>query len=262
MSDDRDKLLQVMSSLESDYRSGKISKEKYSYFRSKYEDKLNSIDAMEATRRIRSMQGKSTAPTQNGKRNKKPAVDKKKHEQDLVQKYIINPKKGDAKYNKKKKTAMDSGTFRLILLLILVIGFTAGVAYGVFNFDFETGTDTTSVGIVEDTAFPEITVVVTNVTNNISTNTSNTTVLDTTTDDTNNDDNNDNVETTRDDSSKSSQSSSSQSQSSSSQQSSSQSDSGQQSSSSTDSGSSDSSPSSTDSGGSSSDAGSDGGSSE
>ena len=47
-----------MSNLESDYNSGKISAEKYSYFRSKYEDKLNSIDAKAATRRIRSMQGK------------------------------------------------------------------------------------------------------------------------------------------------------------------------------------------------------------
>ena len=42
MTDERDKLLQVMSSLESDYKSGKISAEKYRYFRSKYEDKLNS----------------------------------------------------------------------------------------------------------------------------------------------------------------------------------------------------------------------------
>lgn len=260
MSDDRDKLLQVMSSLESDYRSGKISKEKYSYFRSKYEDKLNSIDAMEATRRIRSMQGKSTAPKQNIKRSKKPAVDKKKHEQDLVQKYIINPKKGDAKYNKKKKAAMDSGTFKLILILVLVVAFTAGVAYGVFNFDFETGTDTTPVGIVEDTAFPEITVVVANVTNNISTNNSNATIIDTSTDD-NNDDSNDNIETTTVDSQNPSQSSSS-SQSGSSSSSSSQSSSTQQSSSSSDSGGSDPAPSSSDSGGSDSDSGSDGGSSE
>lgn len=58
MSDDREKLLQIMSSLEKDYRSGKISAEKYSYFRSKYEDKLNTIDAQAATKRIRSMQGK------------------------------------------------------------------------------------------------------------------------------------------------------------------------------------------------------------
>ena len=104
MSDERDKLIQVMNSLESDYRSGKISAEKYRYFRSKYEDKLNSIDAMEATKRIRSMQGKSTAPKKNKRKSKKPARDKKKQEQDLVQKYIINPKKDDAKYNKQKKS--------------------------------------------------------------------------------------------------------------------------------------------------------------
>ena len=191
MSEDRDKLLQVMNSLEADYRSGKISKEKYSYFRSKYEDKLNSIDAMEATKRIRSMQGKSAAPRNNNGRSRKPAVDKKKQEQDLVQKYIINPKKGDAKYNKKKKSSMNSGTFRLILVLVLVVAFTAGVAYGVFNFDFESGSNTTPVGIVEDTAFPEITAVVSNVTNTTVKDTSNTSISDTT-----DDDKEDEVETT------------------------------------------------------------------
>ena len=113
MSDDRDRLLNIMSSLENDYRSGKISAEKYSYFRSKYEDKLNSIDAVEASMRIRSMQGKPNVPRGKGKRGR-PARDKKRQEQDLVQKYIINPKKGDAKYNRREKSSMDSGTFKLL----------------------------------------------------------------------------------------------------------------------------------------------------
>lgn len=157
MSDDREKLLKIMSSLEDDYRSGKISADKYSYFRSKYEDKLNTIDAKAATRRIRSMQGKPTNNSSKKKRrSRKPTVNKKKEEQDLVQKYIINPKKGDAKYNKTKKSSMDSGTFKLLLLLILVIGFTAGVAYGIFSFDFDNVPDSNSVAIVQDTAFPEI----------------------------------------------------------------------------------------------------------
>ena len=68
MSEDRDKLLQVMNSLEADYKSGKISAGKYKYFRSKYEDKLNSIDAREATKRIRSMQGK---PSNNQRKRRK-----------------------------------------------------------------------------------------------------------------------------------------------------------------------------------------------
>ena len=156
MSDDREKLLRVMDNLESDYRSGKISAEKYSYFRSKYEDKLNSIDARDATRRIRSMQGKSSRDT-GKKRQRKPTKNKKKEEQDLVQKYIINPKKSDAKYNKKKKPAMDSGTFKLLLVLILVVGFTAGIAYGIFNLDFGTLSQGDVVAVVDDTAFPEFT---------------------------------------------------------------------------------------------------------
>ena len=160
MQNDRDKLLQIMDNLESDYAAGKISPEKYSYFRSKYEDKLNTIDAKEATRRIRSMQGKPSSNDTKEKKPKKPAKNNKEKEQDLVQKYIINPKKDDAKYNKKKREAMDSGTFKLLLLLVLVLGFTVGVGYGVFNLDFDNLSETTTVGIVTDTAFPEINEVV------------------------------------------------------------------------------------------------------
>ena len=184
MSDDREKLLKIMASLEDDYNTGKISADKYSYFRSKYEDKLNTIDAQAATRRIRSMQGKSTSnTTKKRKRSRKPTKNKKKEEQDLVQKYIINPKKGDAKYNKTKKSSMDSGTFKLLLLLILVIGFTAGVAYGIFNFDFDELSNSDSVAIVQDTAFPEFKEVkVTNTTSDSNSNYSYSTI-ETTTDD-------------------------------------------------------------------------------
>ena len=38
MSDDRDKLLKIMSSLESDYKSGKISREKYNYYMSHFDE--------------------------------------------------------------------------------------------------------------------------------------------------------------------------------------------------------------------------------
>ena len=156
MTDNRDRLLMIMNNLEADYKSGKISAEKYSYFRSKYEDKLNSLDAQQATMRIRSMQGKPSSPKNNRrKRSKSPAGNKKKQEQDLVQKYIINPKKDDVRYNKKKQSS-DGGSFKLILLLILVIAFTAGIAYGVFNLDSDTISDVNPVATVQDTAFPEI----------------------------------------------------------------------------------------------------------
>ena len=165
MPNDKEKLLRVMRCLDADYAHGKISEEKYRYFRSKYEDKLNTLDARDATNRIRSMQGK---PSGKRKTNPKPPKlnKKKKEEQDLVQKYIINPKKGDKDFNKEKKPPMDNGTFKLIAVLVLVIGFTAGIGYGVLTFDFGTISVTDAQAIVEDTAFPEVEEVKVNDTDN------------------------------------------------------------------------------------------------
>lgn len=165
MPNDKEKLLKVMRSLDADYAHGKISEEKYRYFRSKYEDKLNTLDARDATNRIRSMQGK---PSGKRKTNPKPPKlnKKKKKEPDLVQKYIINPKKGDKDFNKEKKPLMDNGTFKLIAVLVLVIGFTAGIGYGVLTFDFGNISVTDAQAIVEDTAFPEVEEVKVNDTDN------------------------------------------------------------------------------------------------
>lgn len=165
MPNDKEKLLRVMRCLDADYAHGKISEEKYGYFRSKYEDKLNTLDARDATNRIRSMQGK---PSGKRKTNPKPPKlnKKKKEEQDLVQKYIINPKKGDKDFNKEKKPPMDNGTFKLIAVLVLVIGFTAGIGYGVLTFDFGNISVTDAQAIVEDTAFPEVEEVKVNDTDN------------------------------------------------------------------------------------------------
>lgn len=165
MPNDKEKLLRVMRCLDADYAHGKISEEKYRYFRSKYEDKLNTLDARDATNRIRSMQGK---PSGKRKTNPKPPKlnKKKKEEQDLVQKYIINPKKGDKDFNKEKKPPMDNGTFKLIAVLVLVIGFTAGIGYGVLTFDFGNISVTDAQAIVEDTAFPEVEEVKVNNTDN------------------------------------------------------------------------------------------------
>lgn len=165
MPNDKEKLLKVMRSLDADYAHGKISEEKYRYFRSKYEDKLNTLDARDATNRIRSMQGK---PSGKRKTNPKPPKlnKKKKEEPDLVQKYIINPKKGDKDFNKEKKPPMDNGTFKLIAVLVLVIGFTAGIGYGVLTFDFGNISVTDAKAIVEDTAFPEVEEVKVNDTDN------------------------------------------------------------------------------------------------
>ena len=149
------------------------------------------------------MQGKPADNTRKRKRSKKPTGNKKKEEQDLVQKYIINPKKGDAKYNRKEKSSMDSGTFKLLLLLILVVGFTAGVAYGIFNFDFNALSSTDSIAVVQDTAFPELNNTVVPNTTKTTTSKTNSTYSSGTSDSSSSS----SVETTRDSSSSSSSSS-------------------------------------------------------
>ncbi len=149
MPNDKEKLLKVMRSLDADYAHGKISEEKYRYFRSKYEDKLNTLDARDATNRIRSMQGK---PSGKRKTNPKPPKLNKKKKRGArfsSKKYIINPKKGDKDFNKEKKPPMDNGTFKLIAVLVLVIGFTAGIGYGVLTFDFGNISVTDAQAIVE-----------------------------------------------------------------------------------------------------------------
>ena len=95
MPNDKEKLLRVMRSLDADYAHGKISEEKYRYFRSKYEDKLNTLDARDATNRIRSMQGK---PSGKRKTNPKPPKLNRKKKRSkiwfknilLIQKKVIN----------------------------------------------------------------------------------------------------------------------------------------------------------------------------
>ena len=163
MSNDKDKLLEIMASLESYYAHGKISREKYIYFRSKYEDRLNALDAREATNRIRSMQGKPS----DSPKNKKITKNEKKEEEDLVQKYIINPKKGDKQIE--EKAPMDSGTYKLLAILILALGFTVGAGFGVFSFDFASFADTNASAIVTDTAFPDVADIHVNKTSNVTT---------------------------------------------------------------------------------------------
>ena len=71
MPNDKEKLLKVMRSLDADYAHGKISEEKYRYFRSKYEDKLNTLDARDATNRNHLVKEKLTLNLLNLIRRKK-----------------------------------------------------------------------------------------------------------------------------------------------------------------------------------------------
>ncbi|MCQ2971809.1 MAG: endoglucanase [archaeon] len=157
MSRDKQRLLQIMDSLEADYLSGKISEDKYRYFRSKYMAKLNNIE--NANRPL-----KTDIPRSIRKNPLKP----KNEEEKLIEKYILNPKKQNKplKIKSKPKTSskpMDSSTFKLALVLILVVGFTVGISMGVFGFDFGELGNFGGLGVdavVTDTVFPNVPILV------------------------------------------------------------------------------------------------------
>lgn len=157
MPDEKQKILNIIQSLERDYQTSKISPQKYRYYMAKYKERLRYLDKNAATNRIRSMQGK---PAPDIRRNRKRYDDarnkRKKEENGLVQKYIINPKKDDRDLNKKNKKSMDSGTYKLLAILILVIGLTLGIAVGIFAMDFEDLSVVHSDALVVDTSFPDI----------------------------------------------------------------------------------------------------------
>lgn len=154
MSRDKQRLLQIMDSLDADYQSGKISEDKYRYFRSKYMAKLNNIE--------RSNQPlKADIPRSIRKNPLKP----KNEEEKLIEKFILNPKKQNKPLKvkpkpKKPSEPMDSSTFKLALVLILVVGFTVGIAIGVFGFDFGDLGVMSVDAVVTDTVFPDVPVVV------------------------------------------------------------------------------------------------------
>lgn len=157
MPDEKQKILSIIKSLERDYQAGKVSPQKYRYYMAKYQDRLRYLDKNAATNRIRSMQGKPAPDIRRNRQRYDDAKNKRrKEEKGLVQKYIINPKKDDRDLNKKTKKAMDSSTYKLFAVLILVIGLTLGIAVGIFAMDFEDLSVVHSDALVVDTSFPDI----------------------------------------------------------------------------------------------------------
>lgn len=157
MPDEKQKILSIINSLERDYRAGKVSPQKYRYYMAKYQDRLRYLDKNAATNRIRSMQGKPAPDIRRNRQRYDDARNKRKKEENgLVQKYIINPKKDDRDLNKKNKKSMDSSTYKLFTVLILVIGLTLGIAVGVFAMNFEDLSVVHSDALVVDTSFPDI----------------------------------------------------------------------------------------------------------
>ena len=164
MNQDKAKLIKIMKSLEADYKSGKISKEKFEYFYGKYGEKLRSME-----------KGNHIPNNQNKKRpNNHPNIHKKNIERSrlenekLVEKYIVGPKKNAGE--KVVNPSSNKGIYSILVVLVLIVGFSVGIGFGIFNLGFDNVSLENSAAIVEDTAFLKVEVVNNTGSNNPSSN--------------------------------------------------------------------------------------------
>ena len=169
-----------MKELKADHQAGKISDEKYKELSRQYMIKLKNIDA---SSRIRAMQGRQFSSSSKPKRNYRPdrraAELSRKEDERLVQKYIVNPKR-PVNNNKPKASKSNKGKYSILVVLFLIIAFTAGIGFGMFNFDFQAVNISDASAVVTDSAFPVV--IENNTTSNVtSTSTSDSGSSDTTT---------------------------------------------------------------------------------
>ena len=169
-----------MKELKADHQAGKISDEKYKELSRQYMIKLKNIDA---SSRIRAMQGRqfssSSKPNRNYRPDRRAAELSRKEDERLVQKYIVNPKR-PVNNNKPKASKSNKGKYSILVVLFLIIAFTAGIGFGMFNFDFQAVNISDASAVVTDSAFPVV--IENNTTSNVtSTSTSDSGSSDTTT---------------------------------------------------------------------------------
>ncbi|MCC7553642.1 MAG: hypothetical protein KO202_03990 [Methanobacteriaceae archaeon] len=156
MNDDRKKLIGVMNNLKADYKAGKISQDKFKYLYTKYNEKLKAME----------YNAKKNSHKNTNYKNIKNSDENRLENEKLVKKYIVDPKR-----NAGEKVAVPSsnkGKFSFLLIFILIIAFSTGIAFGIFNFDFKDVSLTNAAAIVEDSAFPDIKMVNTTVIKNTS----------------------------------------------------------------------------------------------
>ena len=175
---DRDKLVAILNELEKDYHMGNISKEKYIDLCERYEHKIKTIDA---SNRIRSMQGRENYSSNSRGNGRNPKLNQNKQEYNpRVNNYKNRNsrnynsqrdhyKKGEfqrfeerhprvqsrrpirdshnsrREFTDQKKSKGGAIAIGAIFIIVLLVAFGAGIATGIFNM----GLDGSSNGFSE-----------------------------------------------------------------------------------------------------------------
>jgi hypothetical protein len=150
ISQDKEKLLKLLEELEEEFQAGNISDSKYKYLSNEYEDRLSDMTAVD---RIRAMQGKKMVEKPAISPSKKQLAEKsKKEDEKLTDKYVVKTEK-----ERKESKTFNRRIFATIAIACLILAFTAGIGFGIFNFDFQPTNPVNAVVTVNETAFPVVT---------------------------------------------------------------------------------------------------------
>ncbi|MBZ9571412.1 hypothetical protein KQY27_07620 [Methanobrevibacter sp. TMH8] len=161
ISQDKQKLLKIMQELKKDYQAGNISEDKYKYLSKEYSNRLANLDA---TNRIRSMQGRENnqkTPSKAAQRSMAEAS--RREDKDLVDKYIVKPK-----VQKKVQTAPESSNkskYAILAVVCLIGAFLVGISFGLFSGGPQSAVPGATV-LIDDSAFPSFLANASNVTTN------------------------------------------------------------------------------------------------
>jgi len=152
-----------MQELKKDYHAGNISEDKYRYLSKEYSNRLSNLDA---TNRIRNMQGRKNSkmpPSKSVQRSMAEAS--RKEDQDLVNKYVVKPK--EEKTAKKSPEVSNKGKYAILAVVFLIGAFLVGISFGLFSGP-QNAVPATSV-MIDDTSFPDFLANASNVTINADT---------------------------------------------------------------------------------------------
>ncbi|MDO5826667.1 MAG: hypothetical protein Q4Q19_00180, partial [Methanobrevibacter sp.] len=155
MSQDKQKLMQILNNLKKDYEEGLISEEKFIYLSNQYKHKIETIDV---SNRIRAMQGrKGSDESSHYARDRNRARRSREEDENLVRKYIQNPE--SYTFSKpEKKEEKTSPWYSVLAIVFLLVAFGVGITFGISTFGID-GNIPDIIGgtaTINDTAFPQV----------------------------------------------------------------------------------------------------------
>jgi len=129
MSQDKEKLMRILSNLERDYEAGLISEDKYIYLSNQYKHKIETIDV---SNRIRAMQGRSPSDSSRVEVNE---IENQEENDRLVRKYLQNPEPyTKSRPKQEKEESGGSKWYILVATVFLLVAFGVGISFGISNF--------------------------------------------------------------------------------------------------------------------------------